>query len=116
MKRHNINSKGEADHISTRYYIADEVDAELAALTAERDALRSMLKELQWRPSDNAWRDGECPKCLWDQPNHAPDCELAALLKGGEPKCACKKMNVPGVGMVLNATGCPVHSPKKGEA
>lgn len=24
--------------------------------------------------------------------------------------CTCRKMNVPGVGVVLNATGCPVHN------
>ena len=40
MKKHNINSKGEADHISTRYYLADEVDLQLDAM---RQALRCLL-------------------------------------------------------------------------
>ena len=26
-----------------------------------------------------------------------------------EPVCTCKKMNIPGVGEVINATGCAVH-------
>jgi hypothetical protein len=24
--------------------------------------------------------------------------------------CTCREMRVPGVGLVMNATGCPVHS------
>ena len=32
----------------------------------------------------------------------------------GEPACACKTMNIPGVGEVRNATGCPVHGNTKG--
>jgi hypothetical protein len=29
--------------------------------------------------------------------------------------CTCRTMNIPGVGEVINATGCPVHSPAKTE-
>ena len=75
MKKHNINSKGEADHIGTRYYLADEVDLQL-------DALRAMLKRLEWSASDGA--AVFCPECQSDKPTHAPSCELDALLKESE--------------------------------
>lgn len=65
----------------------EQAAAELAALTAERDKLRSMLKQVEWVLKsvigDYDTASHECPKCHSDQPNHAPDCELAALLKGG---------------------------------
>ena len=45
MKKYNIN-RGEADHVSAQYYLADEVDAELAALTAEVERLREALNKI----------------------------------------------------------------------
>jgi hypothetical protein len=40
MKKYNINSKGEADHLNVSYYVVDDVEAKLAAL-------RSRIAELE---------------------------------------------------------------------
>lgn len=58
---------------------------EVARLRAENDAMREMLRDLEWHDSaayvDYADRD-YCPVCECSSVvGHAPDCALAALLK-----------------------------------
>ena len=46
MKRHNINH-GEADHMNTQYYLADEVDAELERYETARQEDARRLKQVK---------------------------------------------------------------------
>jgi hypothetical protein len=45
MQKYNINSKGEADHLNVTYYVADDVDTELATLRARIAELEGELRE-----------------------------------------------------------------------
>lgn len=62
--------------------IAFEAAAELAALRAERDALKDLLKEIEWSCVTDM--GNFCPKChaATHRGTHFDDCELAAALKG----------------------------------
>lgn len=45
MKKYNINSKGEADHLNVSYYVVDDVEAKLAALRSRIAELEAELRE-----------------------------------------------------------------------
>ena len=60
-------------------------DEQFSEVKAQRGAALALLRLLEW--SDGSWRccpcdDGSAKGCVY--PKHAPDCELAALLKGRE--------------------------------
>jgi hypothetical protein len=58
----------------------------MKALLAERDNLLDLLRRVEWAAynPDHPW-DQCCPVCgRLKRDGHAPDCELAAALKGGE--------------------------------
>lgn len=61
----------------------DEARRALARVTAERDALRNKLDAALALLRDIEWDShGFCLVCDFGEPNHAPDCALAALLEG----------------------------------
>ena len=56
-------------------------------LTAERDAAHAMLRRLEWSAcSAHPDRLPVCWCCDGDEPTHAPDCALAALLEGTDDR------------------------------
>lgn len=42
-----------------------------------------VLREVEW--SGDTTSRPACPSCEWTQPNHNPDCRLAAVLSGAAP-------------------------------
>lgn len=57
--------------------------AKIKKLTQERDEARAVLRELEWMDLGDVEHIPQCPVCRYHKPTgHAPDCKLAALLKG----------------------------------
>lgn len=64
-------------------FMAERAAAEYAALVAERDRLRELLKKSEWEAFDDWGR--QCWSCLaYKKFGHNSDCELAAALGKAE--------------------------------
>lgn len=50
----------------------------MAAIAKVPEMVR-MLRKLEWQRDGDGWVS--CIECLREQPNHAPNCEVAAILK-----------------------------------